>query len=99
MTAGLGRRRNWNGAAFDPETGMLYVPSVTFPWLGALVPGTGRFTYQQTRKRLDREPGPGPRGPADHQAALRPHHRHRPEHAASTCGWRRTATARAIIRC
>ncbi len=53
---------NWGGAAFDPETGMLYVPSVTFPWLGALVKGPGRFTYIQTRKRLDREPGPGPRG-------------------------------------
>ncbi len=53
---------NWGGAAFDPETGMLYVPSVTFPWLGALIKGPGRFTYTQTRKRLDREPGPGPRG-------------------------------------
>ncbi|MGE0359633.1 MAG: PQQ-binding-like beta-propeller repeat protein [Vicinamibacterales bacterium] len=53
---------NWGGAAVDPETGVLYVPSVTFPWLGALIPGPGRFTYTQTRKRLDREPGPGPRG-------------------------------------
>jgi quinoprotein glucose dehydrogenase len=53
---------NWGGAAFDPETGVLYVPSVTFPWLGALVPGKGRFAYQQTRQRLDRTPGPGPRG-------------------------------------
>ncbi len=53
---------NWGGAAFDPESGTLYVPSVTFPWLGALVKGPGRFTYVQTRKRLDREPGPGPRG-------------------------------------
>jgi quinoprotein glucose dehydrogenase len=53
---------NWGGAAVDPETGRLFVPSVTFPWLGALVKGTGRFTYVQTRKRLDREPGPGPRG-------------------------------------
>jgi quinoprotein glucose dehydrogenase len=53
---------NWGGAAFDPETGVLYVPSVTFPWLGALVPGKGRFAYQQTRQRLDREPGPGPQG-------------------------------------
>ncbi|HUU36427.1 MAG TPA: PQQ-binding-like beta-propeller repeat protein [Vicinamibacterales bacterium] len=53
---------NWGGAAVDPETGVLYVPSVTFPWLGALVKGTGRFTYVQTRQRLDRQPGPGPRG-------------------------------------
>ncbi|MDH5590729.1 MAG: PQQ-binding-like beta-propeller repeat protein, partial [Gemmatimonadota bacterium] len=28
---------NWNGAAFDPETGMLYVPSVTSPNVTALV--------------------------------------------------------------
>jgi glucose dehydrogenase len=53
---------NWGGAALDPESGLLYVPSITFPWLGALVKGPGRFTYTQTRKRLDREPGPGPRG-------------------------------------
>lgn len=53
---------NWGGAAVDPDTGVLYVPSITFPWLGALVKGSGRFTYVQTRKRLDREPGPGPRG-------------------------------------
>jgi quinoprotein glucose dehydrogenase len=53
---------NWGGAALDPETGVLYVPSVTFPWLGALIPGKGRFAYQQTRQRLDRVPGPGPRG-------------------------------------
>jgi quinoprotein glucose dehydrogenase len=28
---------NWNGAAFDPETGFLYVPSVTSPNVTALV--------------------------------------------------------------
>ncbi|MFN8058674.1 MAG: PQQ-binding-like beta-propeller repeat protein [Vicinamibacterales bacterium] len=53
---------NWGGAAVDPETGRLFVPSVTFPWLGALVKGDARFAYRQTTKRLDREPGPGPRG-------------------------------------
>ena len=87
---------NWGGAALDPETGVLYVPSVTFPWLGALVKGPGRFTFTQTRKRLDREPGPGPRGLPHHQAAVRPHHRDRPEHRRSPAGWCRTATARAI---
>lgn len=25
---------NWTGAALDPETGMIYVPSVTVPWIG-----------------------------------------------------------------
>lgn len=29
---------NWGGAAFDPETGILYVPSVTSPSVTALVP-------------------------------------------------------------
>jgi quinoprotein glucose dehydrogenase len=29
---------NWGGAAFDPETGILYVPSVTSPNVTALVP-------------------------------------------------------------
>ena len=28
---------NWQGAAADPETGMLYVPSVTNPYVAALV--------------------------------------------------------------
>jgi quinoprotein glucose dehydrogenase len=30
---------DWNGAAFDPETGMLYVPSVTAPFVADLVLG------------------------------------------------------------
>ncbi len=25
---------NWTGAALDPETGVIYVPSVTVPWIG-----------------------------------------------------------------
>jgi quinoprotein glucose dehydrogenase len=25
---------NWNGAALDPKTGVLYVPSVSVPWIG-----------------------------------------------------------------
>lgn len=29
---------NWGGAAFDPETGILYIPSVTSPSVTALVP-------------------------------------------------------------
>jgi quinoprotein glucose dehydrogenase len=30
---------DWNGAAFDPETGFLYVPSVTAPFVADLVAG------------------------------------------------------------
>jgi quinoprotein glucose dehydrogenase len=29
---------NWNGPAFDPETGMIYVVSETTPWLADLIP-------------------------------------------------------------
>ncbi len=28
---------NWQGAAADPETGMLYVPSATSPYVAAMV--------------------------------------------------------------
>jgi quinoprotein glucose dehydrogenase len=34
---GAGGGANWQGAAVDPETGMLYIPSVTAPYLSALV--------------------------------------------------------------
>ena len=34
---GAGGGANWQGAAVDPETGMLYVPSNTTPYLSALV--------------------------------------------------------------
>jgi quinoprotein glucose dehydrogenase len=30
---------DWTGAAFDPETGMLYVPSMTNPFVANLIPG------------------------------------------------------------
>ena len=30
---------DWTGAAFDPETGMLYVPSMTNPFVANLMPG------------------------------------------------------------
>jgi quinoprotein glucose dehydrogenase len=33
---------NWQGAAADPETGMLYIPSETTWWASAMVPGTDR---------------------------------------------------------
>ncbi len=33
---------NWQGAAADPETGLLYVPSETTWWASALVPGSTR---------------------------------------------------------
>ncbi len=51
---------NWQGAAFDPETGMLYVPSITAPIVVQVAKPRGKsdFTYERTLKaRLD-----GPQG-------------------------------------
>ena len=41
---------NWNGAAYDPETQMLYVPSITVPtmiWLREADPDVSPFRYLQ----------------------------------------------------
>ena len=41
---------NWQGAAFDPETAMLYVPSITWPTIFRLAPpeeGTSDYLYEQ----------------------------------------------------
>ena len=52
---------DWQGAAFDPDTGMLYVVSITGPFVADIVKGDPR------RTDLDYVPGlraypPGPRG-------------------------------------
>jgi quinoprotein glucose dehydrogenase len=39
---GAGGGANWMGASVDPETGMLYVPSVTTPYFSSLQPGGTR---------------------------------------------------------
>ncbi|HLH44566.1 MAG TPA: PQQ-binding-like beta-propeller repeat protein [Bryobacteraceae bacterium] len=39
---GAGGGANWMGASVDPETGMLYVPSTTSPYISALQPGGTR---------------------------------------------------------
>lgn len=52
---------NWNGAAVDPETGFLYVPSTTQPIIPALVElGPDRSNLRYSRGRM-RPPG-GPDG-------------------------------------
>src|SRR5262249_37793528 len=46
---------DWTGAAFDPETGMLYVPSMTNPFVANLVPGKPEETnlrYRAGDRRL-----------------------------------------------
>ncbi len=40
---------NWTGAAFDPETSMLYVPSMTNPFVANLLPGTPKDTNLRFR--------------------------------------------------
>jgi quinoprotein glucose dehydrogenase len=40
---GAGGGVNWNGPAFDPETGYLYVPTFTAPWLNGLVKPPARL--------------------------------------------------------
>ena len=39
---GAGGGANWMSASVDAETGMLYVPSVTAPYVSSLVPGGAR---------------------------------------------------------
>jgi quinoprotein glucose dehydrogenase len=39
---------NWTGAALDPETGVIYIPSVSVPWIAGLEPD-GRGGYRRAR--------------------------------------------------
>ena len=46
---------DWTGAAFDPETGILYVPSMTNPFVANLIPGKPEetnLTYRAGDRRL-----------------------------------------------
>ncbi len=50
---------NWNGAAVDPETGFLYVPSTTQPIIPALVElGPDRSNLRYSRGRMQPPGGP-----------------------------------------
>lgn len=40
---------DWTGAAFDPDTGMLYVPSMTNPFVANLLPGDPKETNLRFR--------------------------------------------------
>jgi quinoprotein glucose dehydrogenase len=51
----------WGGAGFDPETGMLYVPSITGTFAADLLPGDPKITDLRYT-RGDRELVIGPRG-------------------------------------
>ncbi|MSO63030.1 MAG: pyrroloquinoline quinone-dependent dehydrogenase [Acidobacteria bacterium] len=52
---------DWTGAAFDPDTGMLYVPSMTNPFVANLLPGTPKDTNLRFRAST-RALLPGPQG-------------------------------------
>ncbi len=60
-TLGLGARANWSGAAVDPESGMLYVPSRQSPTVFRLKEPEGRekgtLRYVQAREGVPRMPG------------------------------------------
>ena len=50
---------DWTGAAFDPETGMLYVPSMTNPFVANLLPGDPARTdlrYRASTRQLIQGP-------------------------------------------
>jgi quinoprotein glucose dehydrogenase len=40
---------DWTGAAFDPETGLLFVPSMTNPFIANLIPGDPKSTNLRFR--------------------------------------------------
>ena len=71
---------NWNGAAYDPETQMLYVPSITTTtmiWLREADPGRVAVPLPAgLAQRVHRRPA----RPAAGQAAVGAHHRHRPQY-------------------
>src|SRR4029450_13905446 len=52
---------DWTGAAFDPETGVLYVPSMTNPFVANLIAGDPKETNTRYPPRT-RELIQGPRG-------------------------------------
>ena len=87
----------WGGAGFDPETGIIYVPSITGTFAADLLPGDPKSTNLRYT-RGDRELVIGPARTADHEAALRADRRDRPEVGRSPVERWRTATARATIR-
>lgn len=53
---------NWTGAAMDPDTGMLYVPSVTAPFAVGLVKGAAKENHLYKRGPQASLYPPGPRG-------------------------------------
>jgi quinoprotein glucose dehydrogenase len=58
---GIGGGANWGGASFDPETGMLYVPSHTlYTLFGLTQDATGRSAFGVRQSRTDKGLFPAP---------------------------------------
>jgi len=50
---------DWQGAAFDPETGMLYIPSITGPFVADIIKGNEKetnLTYTRGTREYPRAP-------------------------------------------
>ena len=71
---------SWAGAACDPETGMMYLPSITSPLAITMVNRPSRSPAPYVgAPALDGDAA----GSASLEAALRAHHRHRSQHGRS----------------
>ncbi len=59
VSPGYGGGANWNGGAFDPETGMMYVPTQNKPMVAALTPADRSLTnFDYVRAATTVVPGP-----------------------------------------
>lgn len=59
VNPGYGGGANWNGGAFDPETGMMYVPTQNKPMVAALTPADRSLTnFDYVRAATTVVPGP-----------------------------------------
>ena len=89
---------DWGGSAVDPETGILYVPSVHAESVIGIVPSE-HPPLGHAPGGADAGAARGPQRAADLQAAVRAAGRHRPREGARFSGRRPTATDPASIRC
>ena len=82
MMPGIAGGASWSGAAFDPETGSLYVSSITHPY------AIDAVEVASARHRLcrDEDPVETMAGHPALETALRAHHRHRHEHGRPPVG-------------
>ena len=59
VSPGYGGGANWNGGAFDPATGMMYVPTQNKPMIAALTPADRSLTnFDYVRAATTVVPGP-----------------------------------------